>query len=62
MQLLEIIRAPNTSNMIVSDMVKLSKKLKKIPVVVGNYVGFAANRMFSYCQASHFLIEHGVDP
>jgi len=63
MALLEIIRTDNTSPVMVSDMVKFSKKIGKIPVVVGNCVGFAANRMFfPYCQAAHFLIEHGVDP
>lgn len=43
-------------------MTKFAKKLGKIPVVVGNCCGFAANRMFfPYRQAAHFLIEHGVD-
>merc|ERR1712228_1021780 len=63
MKLLEIIRTDKVSDVILSDMVKLSKKIGKTPVVVGNCVGFAANRMFfPYCQAAHFLIEHGVDP
>ena len=46
MALLEIIRTDNTSPVMVSDMVKFSKKIGKVPVVVGNCVGFAANRMF----------------
>lgn len=63
MQLLEVIRTSNTSPVIISDMVKLSKKLKKIPVIVGNCVGFAANRMFfPLFQAAHFLVEHGICP
>eukprot|EP00488_Nonionellina_sp_1-RS-2012_P000960 TRINITY_DN1527_c0_g1_i1.p1 TRINITY_DN1527_c0_g1~~TRINITY_DN1527_c0_g1_i1.p1 ORF type:complete len:132 (-),score=42.51 TRINITY_DN1527_c0_g1_i1:582-977(-) len=56
MRLLEIIRTENTSSVIVGDMVKISKKIGKLPVVVGNCVGFAANRMFSpYCQSAQFF-------
>eukprot|EP01084_Bolivina_argentea_P278959 476808_1 len=63
MKLLEIIRTNNTSVVVISDMVNISKKLGKIPVIVGNCVGFAANRMFfPYIEAVCFLVEHGVNP
>eukprot|EP01084_Bolivina_argentea_P290367 498746_1 len=63
MKLLEIIRTKSTDNIIVSDMINFAKNINKIPVVIGNCVGFAANRMFApYTQAAQFLIEHGVNP
>ncbi|XP_040867219.1 peroxisomal fatty acid beta-oxidation multifunctional protein MFP2 isoform X2 [Glycine max] len=62
MPLLEIVRTKQTSAQVVVDVLDISKKIKKTPVVVGNCTGFAVNRMFfPYTQAGLFLVEHGAD-
>ena len=45
MKLVEIIRGYNTSNEVTSEIMDLSKKLKKEPVEVNDYPGFVANRI-----------------
>ena len=45
MKLVEIIRGYNTSDEITSQIMDLSKKLKKEPVEVNDYPGFVANRI-----------------
>ncbi|XP_027916315.1 peroxisomal fatty acid beta-oxidation multifunctional protein MFP2-like [Vigna unguiculata] len=62
MPLLEIVRTNNTSPQVIVDVLYISKKIKKIPVVVGNCTGFAVNRMFfPYTQAGLLLVERGAD-
>ncbi len=46
MVLLEIIRTQETSDSVVADWLSFSKRLKKVPIVVRNCVGFTANRTF----------------
>lgn len=63
MPLLEIVQTQHTSPQVIVDLLNLAKKIKKVPVVVGNCTGFAVNRIFfPYTQAALFLVEHGVDP
>jgi len=63
MPLLELIRTPKNSPQILVDALALATKLKKTPVLVGNCVGFTANRIFGpYSQAGAFLVDRGVDP
>ena len=62
MPLLEIVRTKNTSPQAIVDLLDISKKIKKTPVVVGNCTGFAVNRVFfPYTQAALLLIERGTD-
>eukprot|EP01117_Protostelium_nocturnum_P016072 TRINITY_DN629_c0_g1_i1.p1 TRINITY_DN629_c0_g1~~TRINITY_DN629_c0_g1_i1.p1 ORF type:complete len:733 (-),score=325.51 TRINITY_DN629_c0_g1_i1:217-2415(-) len=62
MPLLEIIRTPKSSAQVLVDTLGLAAKLRKTPVVVGNCVGFTANRIFApYSQAAAFLVDRGVD-
>jgi len=63
MPLLEIIRTKQTSPQVIAASVQLSKHTNKIPVVVGNCVGFTANRVFfPYGQAASLLVDLGIDP
>ncbi|CAJ1940990.1 unnamed protein product [Sphenostylis stenocarpa] len=62
MPLLEIVRTNHTSPQVIVDVLNISKKIKKTPVVVGNCTGFAVNRMFfPYTQAGLLLVERGAD-
>lgn len=63
MPLLEIVRSKNTSPETVATSVQLAKTIGKTPVVVGNCVGFVANRVFfPYGMAGALLIQGGLDP
>ena len=61
MRLLEIVRGKKTSREVLATALQLSKRLKKIGVVVGNCRGFVGNRMFHhYVRESVFLLEEGA--
>jgi len=61
MKLLEIVRGKATSNEIIATTQKLSKKLNKVGVVVGNCFGFVANRMLGYyMREGYLLLEEGA--
>ena len=63
MPLLEIIRTAHTSPDVLAQCLAMSKTLGKTPVVVGNVVGFAANRgFFPYGQAAGLLVDCGLSP
>lgn len=63
MPLLEIIRTKSTSDNTIALCLQMSKKIGKTPVVVGNCVGFTANRaFFPYGQAAGMLVDAGVEP
>ena len=62
MPLLEIVRTEKTSAQVILDLMTVGKIIKKVPVVVGNYTGFAVNRtFFPYAQGGHLLVNLGVD-
>eukprot|EP00250_Pteridium_aquilinum_P001038 c11227_g1_i1 orf=376-2541(-) len=62
MPLFEIIRTGNTAPQVLVDLLEFGKKIKKVPVVVGNCPGFAVNRtFFPYTQASLLLVDLGID-
>ncbi|XP_031103584.1 peroxisomal fatty acid beta-oxidation multifunctional protein AIM1-like [Ipomoea triloba] len=62
MPLLEIVRSETTSNQVILDVLKVSKVLKKFPIVVKNCTGFAVNRtFFPYMQGAELLANLGVD-
>ncbi|KAM1370943.1 hypothetical protein ACFX2F_041354 [Malus domestica] len=46
MPLLEIVRTEKTSAQVILDLFTVGKIIKKVPVMVGNCTGFAANRAF----------------
>nr|XP_006201076.1 peroxisomal bifunctional enzyme [Vicugna pacos] len=63
MKLLEVIPGRNSSPTTIATVMNLSKKIKKIGVVVGNCFGFVGNRMLkSYYNQTYFLLEEGSKP
>ncbi|XP_003991887.1 peroxisomal bifunctional enzyme [Felis catus] len=63
MRLLEIIPSQYSSLTTIATVMNLSKKIKKIGVVVGNCKGFVGNRMLKhYYNQSYFLLEEGSKP
>jgi len=63
MKLLEVVRTSQTSDIAVSTMMQLGKKLGKRTVLVGNGFGFAANRMYSaYGREGQQILLEGVTP
>ncbi|VFV20228.1 peroxisomal bifunctional [Lynx pardinus] len=63
MRLLEIIPSQYSSLTTIATVMNLSKKIKKIGVVVGNCKGFVGNRMLKhYFNQSYFLLEEGSKP
>ncbi|MCO5603122.1 hypothetical protein L7F22_057268 [Adiantum nelumboides] len=63
MQLLEIVRADQTSAQTVMDLLSLAKTLNKVPLIVKDVPGFAANRLFvPYLMLSTFIVDLGLDP
>ncbi|KAF5953426.1 hypothetical protein HYC85_006282 [Camellia sinensis] len=62
MPLLAIVHTEKTSPQIIVDLLDVGKNIKKTPIVVGNCIGFAVNRMFfPYTQAALLLVERGAD-
>ncbi len=63
MRLLEIVRGQATSNEVIATSMALSKRLKKVGVLVGNCYGFVGNRMLhQYGREAQFLVEEGAKP
>ena len=63
MPLVEIIKTSDTSASTIATCVNISKSIGKTPVVVGNCIGFTANRaFFPYGQAASFLLECQINP
>ena len=61
MPLVEVIRAPGTSNEAVATIYKLSLDLGKVPVVVGDGPGFLVNRILGpYLNEAGFLLSDGA--
>ncbi len=61
MRLVEIVRGKATNKEVIATCMQLSKRLGKIGVLVGNCVGFVANRMFGpYRREAQFLVEEGT--
>ncbi|XP_042497276.1 peroxisomal fatty acid beta-oxidation multifunctional protein AIM1-like [Macadamia integrifolia] len=62
MPLLEIVRTEKTSAQAILDLMSVGNLIKKVPVVVGNCIGFAVNRaFFPYGQGAQLLANLGVD-
>jgi 3-hydroxyacyl-CoA dehydrogenase len=63
MRLLEIVRGEATSREVIATSMALSKRLKKVGVLVGNCYGFVGNRMLhQYGREAQFLVEEGAAP
>ncbi len=63
MPLLEIVRTSSTSAEVLASSIQLAKTIGKTPVVVGNCVGFVANRVFfPYGMSGSLLIQGGLSP
>jgi 3-hydroxyacyl-CoA dehydrogenase len=61
MKLLEMVRGRETGKDVIAASLKLSKKLNKVGVVVGNCFGFVANRMLAYyMREAYLLLEEGA--
>jgi 3-hydroxyacyl-CoA dehydrogenase len=61
MKLMEIVRGKESSPETIATSLKLSKKLNKVGVVVGNCFGFVANRMLAYyMREAYLLLEEGA--
>jgi 3-hydroxyacyl-CoA dehydrogenase len=61
MKLMELVRGAQTGNQTIATSLKLSKKLNKVGVVVGNCFGFVANRMLAYyMREGYLLLEEGA--
>ena len=63
MRLLEMVRGKATSDVVIATSMALSKRLRKVGVLVGNCRGFVGNRMLApYGREAQFLIEEGALP
>jgi 3-hydroxyacyl-CoA dehydrogenase len=61
MKLLEMVRGKETSKEVIASSLKLSKRIGKVGVVVGNCFGFVANRMLAYyMREAYLLLEEGA--
>jgi 3-hydroxyacyl-CoA dehydrogenase len=63
MRLVEIVRGAFTSPEVLAAALAVTRKLKKVGVVVGNCPGFVGNRMLMpYMREAQFLVEEGATP
>ena len=63
MRLLEMVRGKATSDVVIATSMALSRRLKKVGVLVGNCRGFVGNRMLApYGREAQFLVEEGALP
>jgi 3-hydroxyacyl-CoA dehydrogenase len=63
MRLLEMVRGKATSDAVIATSMGLSKRLRKVGVLVGNCRGFVGNRMlYPYAREAQFLVEEGALP
>jgi 3-hydroxyacyl-CoA dehydrogenase len=63
MKLMENVRADRTSDATVATVMKLSRTLAKVGVLVGVCDGFVGNRMYhNYTRQASFLLEEGALP
>lgn len=59
---MEIVRTNNTSPQVIVDLMDFGKKMRKIPIVIGDLEGHSINSLhIKYLHAAIFLAERGVD-
>lgn len=63
MKLMENVRGRKTSKEVIATVMKLSKTINKVGVLVGVCFGFVGNRMlYAYTRQANFLLEEGALP
>jgi 3-hydroxyacyl-CoA dehydrogenase len=63
MRLVEVIRGRSTSDEVLATVVRLARKIGKVPVVAGVCDGFIGNRMVhQYTRQAFLLLEEGCTP
>jgi 3-hydroxyacyl-CoA dehydrogenase len=63
MRLLEVVRAAKTGKDVLATVMKLGKKIRKVPIVSGVCDGFIGNRMLErYTQQAGLLLDEGASP
>ena len=63
MQLLEVVRGDKTKADVISSVLQIGRKIKKLPIVVGVCHGFVGNRMMEpYIREAQRLVLEGADP
>lgn len=63
MRLLEVVRAPGTSDTVLATTMDVGRRIGKLPVAVGMCDGFVGNRMVAvYLREAGFLLEEGAEP
>jgi 3-hydroxyacyl-CoA dehydrogenase/enoyl-CoA hydratase/3-hydroxybutyryl-CoA epimerase/3-hydroxyacyl-CoA dehydrogenase/enoyl-CoA hydratase/3-hydroxybutyryl-CoA epimerase/enoyl-CoA isomerase len=63
MQLVEVIRGEQTSDLTVATLVALARRIGKTPIVVRDCPGFLVNRiLFPYLNEALVMLEEGADP
>ena len=63
MKLVEVVRARDTTPDALSTGAQLARRLRKMPVIVGNAIGFVGNRMLqAYGRESQLLMMEGATP
>jgi len=63
MRLLEVVRGAKTGKDVLATVMKLGKKIKKVPIVSGVCDGFIGNRMLErYTQQAGLLLDEGASP
>jgi 3-hydroxyacyl-CoA dehydrogenase len=63
MKLMENVRGKESADDVIATVMSLGKRIKKIPVLVGNCDGFVGNRMYHrYTRQAYFLLEEGALP
>jgi 3-hydroxyacyl-CoA dehydrogenase len=63
MRLVEVVRGKLIGKETIAAAMALTKRLKKVGVLVGNNPGFVGNRMmFPYMREAQFLLEEGATP
>src|SRR6185295_3679632 len=63
MRLVEVVRGARTDQEVIATAMALTKRLRKVGVLVGNCRGFVGNRMMlPYMREAQFLVEEGATP
>jgi 3-hydroxyacyl-CoA dehydrogenase len=63
MRLLEVVRGAKTGKDVLATVMKLGKKIRKVPIVSGVCDGFIGNRMLErYTQQAGLLLDEGASP
>jgi 3-hydroxyacyl-CoA dehydrogenase len=63
MKLLEVVRCEETAADVLTTVMRLARRLKKVPVVSRARAGFISNRMLAqYLEQARLLVEEGASP